>query len=863
MLSVAALAQGPGYYLELANINYYAEGGEPLPLWHGTAAKELGLSGIAKREHVERLCSGYHHETEKAVVRNAGTPERNPGHDLTFSCPKSVSVAWAMADTPLRKAIEIKHQEAVKEALDFLEAKAGYARTGKQGQEVVRASLLFALFEHGTSRAMDPQLHTHAICINLTVHPDGRMTAIDSTHLYHLKMAGGAMYRAALARGMQELGFAIEQKRIGSSIGFELSAVPTSLIEEFSKRRAEIEEQLRIRAGSLDAASPKYAEMVAKETRRTKDTEKARKELLEGWKEVGREHGVTADYLYSTREPLGRISPEERGRRREEIFREAIGALSEQHSHWNEADLTKAVAERSAGRISAGDVRSLIEEKLTGPELVRLGRLTTAGKSQNPNRYIDRTEERFTTPEIVQLERQMLRNVERIVSGPQSGVRDQLIEKTIGKSPRPLDAEQAKAVHWLCGGPGIGLMSGIAGAGKTTTIQTCHEIWKAEEKEVLGCAVAGRAAKQLQRETGIQSRTLESLLWNLDNGRIQLTARAVVVMDEAGMCGTKHMARLVEHVANAPGARLVLLGDAKQLQPITAGGPFKYLAGVVGEAKLENIRRQEAKWARDAVKDFQQGRAREAIAAFVEHGRFHLADSRPQAMAQLVERWKQDGGLSRPGSVLMLASLNSEVKELNLRAQAERIRAGEVNAERKIHANGVNFHEGDRLQFGKKSTELGIENADTATVLRVNPPQKRLSVRHDDDGRIIEVSLKRYSPEKLRLGYASTTHKAQGATIEHVHVLMGGPLTDNHMGYVQASRSRKSTHLFCDKDTAGGPELSDLTRALSRENQKTMAQEVQERASRQEPSPRLDRAPSPALSPSPSLGPSLGPSLSP
>lgn len=154
MLSVAPLAQGPGYYLELANINYYAEGGEPLPTWHGTAAKEFGLSGTAERSHVERLCSGYHHETEKGLVRNAGTPERNPGHDLTFSAPKSVSVAWAMADEALRKAIGIKHEEAVREALDFIESKAGFARIGKQGQELVRAPLLFALFEHGTSRTV-------------------------------------------------------------------------------------------------------------------------------------------------------------------------------------------------------------------------------------------------------------------------------------------------------------------------------------------------------------------------------------------------------------------------------------------------------------------------------------------------------------------------------------------------------------------------------------------------------------------------------------------------------------------------------------------------------------------------------------
>jgi conjugative relaxase-like TrwC/TraI family protein len=827
VLSVAPLAQGPGYYLELANINYYTEGGEPLPLWHGTVAQELGLSGIAEREHVERLCSGYHHETKKTLVRNAGEEGRNPGHDLTFSAPKSVSVAWAMADQALRKAIAIKHEEAVKEALDFVEAKAGYARVGKQGQELVKAPLLFALFEHGTSRARDPQLHTHALCINLTMHPDGRTTAIDSTHIYHWKMAAGAMYRAALARGMQELGLAVEQRRVGSSIGFELKAVPKSLIEEFSKRRAEIEEMLLLRAGSLDAASPKYAELIAKETRRAKDGEMTRKELLGEWQAVGREHGVDAEFLYDHRVPLGRISAEERAFRKEGIYRDAIETLSEQHSHWNEADLTKAVAERSAGLITARDVQDLIREKLQGQELIRLGTLVTDAKGVGNHRYIDRTEMRYTTSEIVRLEREMLQNVERIIRGPGSGASDASIDRAL-KGPRTLDTEQSDAVRWLASGPGIRLLSGLAGTGKTWTLETCHEVWKGGGREVIGCAVAAAAAKRLEKGTGIESGTLDRLLGRLDRGKLSLRSNSVVVLDEAGMVGTKHMARLVEHLANIPGARLVLIGDAKQLQPVMAGGPFKYLAGVLGEARLSTIRRQEEAWARDAVRDFEAGRSREAMAAYVERGHFHLADSRPQAMAGLVEQWKADGGILEPNRVFMLASRNSEVKELNLRAQAERIRAGEVDPEKKIYANGVYFHEGDRLQFLRNSTELAVSNSDTATVLAVDAERERLKVRHDEDGREIEISLKRYSPENLRLGYASTTHKAQGATLPHVHVLMGGMLTDLHMGYVQASRSQKSTHLFCDK-TSAGEDLADLVRSLGRERPKTMAQEVADR----------------------------------
>jgi ATP-dependent exoDNAse (exonuclease V) alpha subunit len=385
----------------------------------------------------------------------------------------------------------------------------------------------------------------------------------------------------------------------------------------------------------------------------------------------------------------------------------------------------------------------------------------------------------------------------------------------------------------LCSGPGVRLLSGIAGAGKSYTLQTCHEVWKEEGREVIGCAIMAKTAKRLEDGTGIESRTLDSLLWNLDKERISLHSRSVIVVDEAGMVGTRHMARLIEHIAHTPGARLVLIGDAKQLQPILAGGPFKYLAEVLGEARLSIIRRQEAKWARDAVRDFEAGRAREAIATYIEHDHFHLADSRPQAMAQLIEQWKTDGGVSRPDGVFILATLNCEVKELNLRAQAERIRAGEVDPEQKLYANGVYFHVGDRLQFTQNSTELGVLNADTATVLRVEPDRERLFVRLDEGGREVAVSLKRYSPENLRLGYASTTHKAQGATLPYVHVLMGGSLTDEHMGYVQASRSRKSTHMFTDKHTAGEG-LADLIRALERENQKTMAQEVTDQNRRQE-----------------------------
>lgn len=833
MLSIAALTGGPSYYLQLASVSYYTLGGEPPPIWAGTVAKELELSGLAELDHVEKLCAGFHHETGEGLVRNAGEERRNPGHDLTFSAPKSVSVAWAAADPELRAAIQASQLKAVRRALAFLEEKAGRARIGAQGQEIVRCPLLFALFEHGTSRAQDPQLHTHAVLINLTMHPDGRTTAIDSTYLYHFKMAGGAVYRAALAEELKKLGFSIEQRKLGASIGFEIRGVPGALVEEFSKRRAEIERLLDLRKGGLDTADPRYAELVCKETRRTKEADVGRGELFERWQEVAKAFGVGDAFIRGLLEPGRTPTPAERRALKDEVWQGAVQALSDQYSHWNEADLTKAVAERSAGKLSVADLRELIENKMRSPELCDIGLLRTERKHAKFRQYVDRSEVRFTTPEILQLERRMLGHVEQIIRGPRSDTANVHVEKVIRAAKArgdELDPEQMLAVRHLTSGTGVRLLTGLAGTGKTTALKAAVAVWKSEDpgRKILGCAVAGAAEENLQRGVGpdINCHTLKSLLWQLDNGRLKLDSKSVVIVDEAGMVGTRQLASLVEHIKSARGCRLILVGDAKQLQPIEAGGPFKYLAEALGASFLSTIRRQDLEWMREAVKDMEAGRSDAALKAYIENGCFHLSTNRERAIDELLKRWQADGGIEDPKKVFLLASLNVEVKEINAKAQTARILAGQVDPERGICANGTFYHVGDRIQFQAKSKLYGLQNSDCGEVRGVDAVHQRLLVKLDKDGREVEVDLKRYSAANLRLGYASTTHKAQGASLPHVHVLIGGPLSDLHMGYVQLSRSIKSTHVFCDLHTAGGPKMADLIRSLAKERQKTVAMDV-------------------------------------
>jgi conjugative relaxase-like TrwC/TraI family protein len=812
-------------------LNYYAEGGEPLPLYHGMVAQELGLSGVEHdRKVIERLCAGCHPEAGKALVRNAGRENRYVGEDLTFSAPKSVSVAFALADDELRNAIRQKHLSAVKQALDFLESEAGFARVGAQGQKLVKTGLLFALFEHGTSRAMDPQLHTHALLINLTRHADGRFTAIESSEVYRYQMAAGAIYRAALAHGMQQLGFEVQQRKVGSSIGFELTCIPRALVDEFSKRRAEIEAELKLRVGSLDAASPRYAELVALETRRKKELEKPRAELIKEWQEVGREFGVDAETLGKSLSDYQSLTPQERDERKQAIFREGIEALSEGHAHWNKPDLIRALAERATGRITARDVRELAQNKLRSPELIELGELRIRNKSLGSRRYVERYEERYSTPEIKRCEQQMLRSVERIVRGPSTASRADFVEEAIERRPtlqKEENWEQAEAIRYLTSGPGVRVLSGIAGTGKTFTLAACVEVWRREGREVYGASFQKITATRLGEAIGdgISCDTVHSTLYRLDNGFLTLSPGSVVVLDESAMLGTTHLARLVRHVERAQG-RIVLVGDAKQLQPLTQGGAHKYLASVLGEKRLENVKRQDEVWAREAVRDMERGEVEAAMKAYVERGRVHVTETRDEAIGRLIGQWKKDGGIENPERVYLIASTNHEVKQINLAAQAQRIRAGLVDPEKKLYANGVFFHPGDRLQYKLNSRVLGVDNADLATVVAVDPERQRITTRLDKDGREITVDLKRYSPEKIVLGYASTTHAAQGASIDHVHVLMGGGATDLHMGYVQLSRSKVSTHVFLNKHTAGDPFLSDLLRSLSRERQKTLAHEV-------------------------------------
>jgi conjugative relaxase-like TrwC/TraI family protein len=261
------------YYSSLATEDYYLDGGEPPGVWLGSGAEALGLSGKVDHEEFHHLFQGYSPDGTKALVKNAGTEGyiiidkngqectvyRKPGWDFTFSAPKSVSVAWSVSEYHVRHSIEQAHTNAIQKAMSYVEGVASFTRTGEGGQKLEQAGLVIAAFEHGTSRKQDPQLHTHAVVLNVSTRAEGGTGALVSYPFYTHKMATGALYRAFLAEGLERIGFQIER----DNSSFAIRGIPEALVEEQSKRRQDILSRLE----ELGLKSPKAAAIAAVDTR--------------------------------------------------------------------------------------------------------------------------------------------------------------------------------------------------------------------------------------------------------------------------------------------------------------------------------------------------------------------------------------------------------------------------------------------------------------------------------------------------------------------------------------------------------------------------------------------------------------------
>ena len=383
-----------------------------------------------------------------------------------------------------------------------------------------------------------------------------------------------------------------------------------------------------------------------------------------------------------------------------------------------------------------------------------------------------------------------------------------------------LSGEQAEALAHITDGRDLGVVVGYAGTGKSAMLGVAREAWEAAGYEVRGVALSGIAAENLESGSGIASRTIASLEHGWGQGRDVLTSRDVLVIDEAGMVGTRQLERVLSHAAEA-GAKVVLVGDPQQLQSIEAGAAFRSIFERHGGAEIGEVRRQREDWQRDATRDLATGRTGDAIHAYDSHGMLHEAASRERARDDLIDRWDRDRQASPDRSRIILTHTNDEVRALNEAARERMREAGDLGDDVRlvVERGERGFASGDRVMFLQNERGLGVKNGTLGTIEQVSTQSITVLT---DDGRSVGFDLKDY--DRIDHGYAATIHKAQGMTVDRTHVL-ATPGLDAHGSYVALSRHRDSMDLHYGRDDFA--DENRLVRTLSRDRAKDMASDYE------------------------------------
>jgi Ti-type conjugative transfer relaxase TraA len=719
--------------------------------WHGSAATEaLRLPQAVVEQDFVAIIEGMSPDG-RAMVQGCG-PQHRSGWDATFSAPKSVSVLWTQLRGSQRLAIEQAQSRAVHAALQLLERQAIRVRIGKGGSAQVPAAMLAACFAHETSRDLDPQLHTHAFVANCGLRPDGKFGALESRHLYAWHTAVGTAYRAQLAEELRQLGYTCD----ADARAFCVRGVPDSVCKAFAKRRATIEAIASSR-GATSSAGLEAATLAS----RAEKVEIDSGLLYRQWREEGKSLGFGDEQAAA----LANAQPAT------ELPVDLDDLLLELTAHaavFREQDLWRAVAERvqSAGG-GLKRVEQIVDRLQAGDELVAL------------------PEHRYTTRTMLLLEESALLAAGRLCEQRGQGC-------ALVASDRTLSAEQSRALAHVLADGGLRLIEGRAGTGKSYLLGVARECWEQAGYRVLGAALAGKAAQGLEEGSGIRGQTLHSLLAQIDGGQLRLNPRTVLVIDEAAMVGTAQMERLLS-ISAAAGAKLVMVGDSRQLQSIDAGGVFRRLSIDVGAAELAEIRRQKQDKDREAVIHLMEGRAGEALQTLDELERIHIKDGQPATIAAMVDDWSKSYDPRNPSSSMMLAATRADVREINAAARGLLRERGQLGMD-VVQAGGCGFAIGDRVLFLRNDRAVGVKNGTLGIVRGGEGDQLIVEI---DGGAEIAVDVGTYP--HLTHGYAITVHKAQGVTTDRVFLFLSDRMSSREWGYVAGSRHRDELHLYSDR----------------------------------------------------------------
>lgn len=880
------------YYLDEVDRSLYYVTDHAAGVWHGEGATALGFHGQVIADELVAAFQGFAPDGSRSLVQQQEHvgKKRQPAWDMTFSAPKSVSVLWSQLDAHDRHRIEDLVMRAAKRALDYLDAECLVTRRGEKGELLENARGVYALCPHGTSRAQDPQLHIHALILNLCLRWDGSTGTIWSRDLYLHKMAAGAVFRQELAYLLQtELGLSV----LPEDWSFRLDGVSEALCKEQSKRRQVIDTL----AKETGWDSPKILAELAISTRDPKG-KVSLAECFRHWRQEGEEFGFVREHaerlLSQGEQRLAELSEGRSAHQRpgelERPIAKSIEALSAFKAYFPERDLVSDAANRAVAQgASATDLLGAVKGTLARFE----HQVFVEG---SPYAH-------YSTRENVAAEQEILDRAERgkearghlvderTVAAAQAAV-ERKLSKLLGATVTFTD-DQAAALRHVTLEPGnLKLVQGYAGTGKTQMLEAANHGWTKRGKQVLGVAPTGKAALGLEAATGIRSVTIESLLRRLrpqlttkEKAKLfinrasdaikanyweakragawrrnpfkqalreakraaarqltpgsakprpdfRLTKNTILVVDEMGMLPTKPLLALQQE-CDKVGAKIVGVGDRLQLPPIEAGGPFWSLAQRIGHASLTTVIRQRQAWMREAVGFIIENQPQRALELYAKNGALHFEKHTSAAIEKLVADYSKLKA-KQFRDAIALTSTRDEARRINHAVQAGRKAKRELGLSSLRLPNGERVHKQDRVMLTLNDYRLGVRNGLLGTVVGIHRTRGIVgpgSLTIQLDGRpkrgffrvkpqLVTIDLKKFGD--VQLGYAATTHKVQGVTVQKSFVLMGEAMLSREMAFTQLSRASHETTLYAAR-SYDDSQLERLAKSVSKVAAKDLA----------------------------------------
>lgn len=806
--------------------DYYSGAGEARGRWIGSAASALNLGPAVTGDELRAVLAGLNPGT--GLTPNGDQLRtwkgRVPGFDLTFSAPKSVSVMYALADPLVRAEIVEATDAAVAEAVGWLEREACFVRRGSNNRaskpapfhefgtrRLQGAGFVGAAFRHRTSRAGDPQLHTHVLVANTTRGSDGKWSTLDGQALYRSKVAAGAVYQTALRHELTT--------RLGVTWGpvhrhlADVAGVPRRVLRQFSKRRVDIEAELA-RTGSSGPAAAQAATLATRTAKSlidqsTLDQRWTAEAVSVGYSPADIDHLLAAGSGDEAASPSvdvagGRVMVRDVDRETGEVvdhvvtieqFTQRIAhRLIEIDAAVTRHDIQNTVSDELAGGCSSATLERLTDAVLANPELV-------------PIPAVDRSaagwEQTWTTRTALRLEAQLVDLATPTVVHA-SVIDADDVDRLLDSHDAPLGVDQRDVARRLCAqGLSVEVVVGPAGTGKTHTTNAVRHIFEGNGWAMIGVATSARAARELGDGAGIDSYTIA----RFSGLTHTLTNRTVVVVDEAAMCNTADLVRVLAATRQA-GAKTILIGDHHQLPEIGAGGGFAAATATVGDlgCMLDVNRRQRHQWEHDALSHLRNGDIRTAWNAFVANDRVVLAGTLDDVRRRAVNDWwtaHQTGS-----DTLLIAGTRAEATRLNELARQQLLESHQLTGPA-LRIESSDYQVGDHTLLLRndpnqwdphRQRPCRVDNGTLGTITHIDHANRTIDIELRD-GRHIRLNRTYLEAGHLTHGYATTIHKAQGITVDDIFVVGAAGLY-REAGYVALSRARNTARLYATTQQA-------------------------------------------------------------